>query len=58
MSDNAWLSYPPDPVDYRRWVIELEHSQPLPSCLGAGCCPECGRPVKQCECEEVVCSDR
>ena len=26
-------------------VIQNEYDLPLRSCLGAGCCPDCGRPL-------------
>jgi hypothetical protein len=31
---------------------EQQHADKVPgSCLGAGCCPECGRPVDRCQCQ-------
>jgi hypothetical protein len=32
------------------WVQRLEREQPLRSCLGAGCCPECG--ADPCDCDD------
>jgi len=39
-------------AQWYEWVQQCERDIPLRSCLGPGCCPECGRPRDKCECEE------
>jgi len=37
-------THAPDVIDYHRHVQRLEREQPLRTCLGTGCCPQCGAP--------------
>lgn len=32
-------------IAYTDYVQALEREQPLRSCLGSGCCLQCGRPI-------------
>lgn len=43
-----------DTTTYTENVIRRELDSPLPSCLGPGCCQECGRPREECSCREDI----
>jgi len=42
---------------YAEQVIQQEHDQPLRSCLGPGCCPQCGWSRSECHCAEYAAED-
>jgi len=49
---NLYTDTTPTPITHTESVAEQERNRPLASCLGRGCCPQCG--ASTCVCAQLV----